>query len=606
MIDGQFIQVKTKDNFLTALENEEINDSSIAFIEDTNEIWAKNKYYKAVPDGGTDGQVLSTDGTLLKWSTVESSGVTLNNIDDLNCQLLFGGKAVIDWKMHRLYNPDLVMPDNYTVDWVNEKLYTLSSSQMLRIDWKNGLLVDGIYQNVDWVNRHLNTYTQKSIDWGSRQAWTSSNFASIDWENKILLNAASNATIDWGSGVLYDTLGDPTFDWNNRELYSSSQNSIIVFDDTSINIINNNTVLEIGANIDITSTSSIVARAGNNSDISFTTYGTGKMSYNGKEVATVDQIGGGSSVSVVQSTGQSTTEVMSQKAVTDQLNNKAGTSIATTSSDGLMSASDKQLLNSLSTSSNTFNIDFGVISNAEAQLKNLSIEEYLIPILNRIQYPSCPANPFGTYNEVDAEWLIDLYVQLKEGDDTKVRQITSDITTFTSVADKKATGDTSIHQTLLSYFSEYLLMNGGDGNSVQSVNLSNFPVVTITIKRFWADFYQFLGYEDYSGISVKNGYIIYDIDDENRKMYMAEITYDIPYLMDSFDPNPAWATHLQTNDCEENAIDFPKKMICCIKFDNISNGDPSSSSYFLQYVPIASSEIRAWGGINNTIPESEQ
>ena len=45
MIDSLFIQVKTKANFESQLESSQINDSAIAFIEDTSEIWAKGKYY---------------------------------------------------------------------------------------------------------------------------------------------------------------------------------------------------------------------------------------------------------------------------------------------------------------------------------------------------------------------------------------------------------------------------------------------------------------------------------------------------------------------------------------------------------------------------------
>lgn len=44
-IKERFIQVKTKANFVTKLTNGEIKDSSIAFIEDSSEIWAKGKYY---------------------------------------------------------------------------------------------------------------------------------------------------------------------------------------------------------------------------------------------------------------------------------------------------------------------------------------------------------------------------------------------------------------------------------------------------------------------------------------------------------------------------------------------------------------------------------
>ena len=44
-INEQFIQVKTKANFESRLSAGDVKDTSIAFIEDTNEIWARGKYY---------------------------------------------------------------------------------------------------------------------------------------------------------------------------------------------------------------------------------------------------------------------------------------------------------------------------------------------------------------------------------------------------------------------------------------------------------------------------------------------------------------------------------------------------------------------------------
>ena len=44
-INEQFIQVKTKANFESRLSAGDVKDTSIAFIEDTNEIWAKGHYY---------------------------------------------------------------------------------------------------------------------------------------------------------------------------------------------------------------------------------------------------------------------------------------------------------------------------------------------------------------------------------------------------------------------------------------------------------------------------------------------------------------------------------------------------------------------------------
>lgn len=58
-IKQQFIQVKTKSNFETRLKAGDIKDTSIAFIEDSDQIWAKGKYYSAIPKEGHEKQILA-------------------------------------------------------------------------------------------------------------------------------------------------------------------------------------------------------------------------------------------------------------------------------------------------------------------------------------------------------------------------------------------------------------------------------------------------------------------------------------------------------------------------------------------------------------------
>jgi hypothetical protein len=58
-IKQQFIQVKTKSNFESRLNAGDIKDTSIAFIEDSNQIWAKGKYYSAIPKEGYENQILT-------------------------------------------------------------------------------------------------------------------------------------------------------------------------------------------------------------------------------------------------------------------------------------------------------------------------------------------------------------------------------------------------------------------------------------------------------------------------------------------------------------------------------------------------------------------
>lgn len=58
-IEQQFIQVKTKSNFENRLKAGDIKDTSIAFIEDSDQIWAKGKYYSAIPKEGHERQILA-------------------------------------------------------------------------------------------------------------------------------------------------------------------------------------------------------------------------------------------------------------------------------------------------------------------------------------------------------------------------------------------------------------------------------------------------------------------------------------------------------------------------------------------------------------------
>ena len=58
-IKQQFIQVKTKSNFESRLRAGDVKDTSIAFIEDSDQIWAKEKYYSAIPKEGHERQILA-------------------------------------------------------------------------------------------------------------------------------------------------------------------------------------------------------------------------------------------------------------------------------------------------------------------------------------------------------------------------------------------------------------------------------------------------------------------------------------------------------------------------------------------------------------------
>ena len=80
-IKQQFIQVKTKSNFETRLKAGDIKDTSIAFIEDSDQIWAKGKYYSAIPKEGHERQILAWKANgEAKWEDLASMFTGLEEI----------------------------------------------------------------------------------------------------------------------------------------------------------------------------------------------------------------------------------------------------------------------------------------------------------------------------------------------------------------------------------------------------------------------------------------------------------------------------------------------------------------------------------------------
>ena len=83
-IKQQFIHVKTKATFESRLKAGDVKDTSIAFIEDSDQIWAKGKYYSAIPKKGREGQILAwKDNGEAKWED-------LANIFNLEDTLAYG------------------------------------------------------------------------------------------------------------------------------------------------------------------------------------------------------------------------------------------------------------------------------------------------------------------------------------------------------------------------------------------------------------------------------------------------------------------------------------------------------------------------------------
>lgn len=587
MIDGQFIQVKTKDNFVTALENEEINDSSIAFIEDTNEIWAKGKYYKTVPDGGTDGQVLSTDGTLLKWDTVEGSSVDLSGYAKLSTQesiqftlskpgdnevsfnIVPNGKMFkYDSLGHLQINTEQITTSSIYGSPITYQagLLTLSGSTGLKLTCSTNIILEG--SNVYLDSQQEENKILKKSDLNNYVSLNSANsvgsnftltYSSEDISNNITMLGTSNAI------VLNSTNG----------VYLGCNHSNIRLFPTGINIY---TVSD--GNINLSTN-------------------TGKVLYNNKEVATVDDIAAGSGIDlsdyvkqtqIVQSTGSSTSNIMSQKAVTDALSGKASTAVATTTSNGLMSKEDKAALNSLTASSSPMlNLDLGVLTSKSIEniASGSTPQEAATLIMKRLLYPTHYAT-LSSYQEPDLEYLTNYWNEMKN-DGVSDKTIYSDVTKFTLIADyahDTTSNVTSFHETFLNLLTPIICDQVGDATYNFKV-----PSITFTIKRFFACPIQLLQDGIYS---QKNGWLAFGVDNSTYKAFMAEITIDAPEYLTTTDSAELAGSDIMhdMSVVQPSTANLPRKLLCVAKLVDSNNEDFSQG---IKYCTIAESVQRSWG-----------
>jgi hypothetical protein len=130
-IKQQFIQVKTKSNFETRLKAGDVKDTSIAFIEDSDQIWTKGKYYSAVPKEGHEGQILAwkTSGEA-KWEDLANMFTGLEEVLAYGVQF---DSTVADPHLTRIGNMSLhkslpiqsqlkgcIAQDTKVMYWLNE------------------------------------------------------------------------------------------------------------------------------------------------------------------------------------------------------------------------------------------------------------------------------------------------------------------------------------------------------------------------------------------------------------------------------------------------------------------------------------------------------
>lgn len=194
-IKQQFIQVKTKSNFESRLKAGDIKDTSIAFIEDSDQIWAKGKYYSAIPKEGHESQILAWKASgEAKWEDLANVFTGLEEI------LAYGVEwdtEVVDPHLTRIGNMSLhktlpiqsqlkgcIAQKDKVIYWLNESDwrfkkdpetvyirltvdggYSLVSDifSTLRYE-KQWVKIDGVACQIDSINTDTNTATLVAND----------------------------------------------------------------------------------------------------------------------------------------------------------------------------------------------------------------------------------------------------------------------------------------------------------------------------------------------------------------------------------------------------------------------------------------------------------
>lgn len=104
-IKQQFIQAKTKSNFEARLKAGDIKDTSIVFIEDSDQIWAKGKYYSAIPKEGHERQILAWKASgEAKWEDMTSM---FTGLEEVLCYGVQFDMTVADPHLTRIGNMSL-------------------------------------------------------------------------------------------------------------------------------------------------------------------------------------------------------------------------------------------------------------------------------------------------------------------------------------------------------------------------------------------------------------------------------------------------------------------------------------------------------------------
>lgn len=191
-IKQQFIQAKTKSNFEARLKAGDIKDTSIVFIEDSDQIWAKGKYYSAIPKEGHERQILAWKASgEAKWEDLASM---FTGLEEVLCYGVQFDMTVADPHLTRIGNMSLhkslpiqsqlkgcIAQGSKIIYWLNESdwrfrkkavtllwehlkvkgdIYTLESTIFNTLQYdKQWIKYDGYAAQVSSINTSANTAT---------------------------------------------------------------------------------------------------------------------------------------------------------------------------------------------------------------------------------------------------------------------------------------------------------------------------------------------------------------------------------------------------------------------------------------------------------------
>lgn len=168
--------------------------------------------YPAIHENGDKGLDLNLTGN----ANIVSKNITLKDSTlDSSLSLSSSGIRLRDNNIDKLVinGSDFTIKDNSNINAAslqNRVLYDLANN--ISLNWNTYRLIDA-------------TYSQTSIDWGSRIGYAAGGLQTINWNDGYLYDEAPLLSIDWQDKILYkDIAGNPqqSLNWNLQKVYDNA------------------------------------------------------------------------------------------------------------------------------------------------------------------------------------------------------------------------------------------------------------------------------------------------------------------------------------------------------------------------------------------------